>query len=74
MIEKALRETGLSARQAKKLFSAGWQAVVGEEQAHLELEKMRLEEESARLADEAAQLKDVATFLERFSENVYNSR
>jgi hypothetical protein len=31
-IERALREAGLSARQAKRLLSGGWSLVAGEEE------------------------------------------
>lgn len=38
-LEKALRDAGLSHRQARKFVSAGWPAIVGDEQA--ELDEMR---------------------------------
>jgi hypothetical protein len=35
-VERALRECGLSHRQARKFVSAGWPLVVGEQQAELD--------------------------------------
>ncbi len=35
-VERALRECGLSHRQARKFISAGWSALVGEQQAELD--------------------------------------
>jgi hypothetical protein len=42
-VEAALRQVGLSHRQAKKLISAGWPALVGEAEAEAEELRERIE-------------------------------
>jgi hypothetical protein len=48
-VERALREAGLSNRQARKFVSAGWPALVGEAQAELDDLRALIEETAGKL-------------------------
>lgn len=53
LIERALRDAGLSARQAKRLLSAGWQALVDERRAEVDELRAQIDELRERLSSQA---------------------